>query len=162
MVNQSCRIMTKLLLHAITVFLGRWADIFFFIVFIHHHQKHIWAATCDFRQCGILTWIDLDESVQPPFKLRNSIRCSVSSLIHIIIEYSSYQQRLWSDCPTWAGWSEPLLVAHTTLLEISCHGSYVFGWQILKRDNSKIHTHIWITEFLNDSKINSIISHLIH
>ena len=24
-----------------------------------------------------------------------------------------------------AGWSEPLLVAHTTLLEISCHGSYV-------------------------------------
>ena len=22
-----------------------------------------------------------------------------------------------------AGWSEPLLVAHTTLLEISCHGS---------------------------------------
>ena len=24
-----------------------------------------------------------------------------------------------------AGWSEPLLVAHTTLLEISCHGSYI-------------------------------------
>ena len=24
-----------------------------------------------------------------------------------------------------AGWSEPLLVAHTTLLEISCHGSNV-------------------------------------
>ena len=23
-----------------------------------------------------------------------------------------------------AGWSEPLLVAHTTLLEISCRGSY--------------------------------------
>ena len=23
-----------------------------------------------------------------------------------------------------AGWSEPLLAAHTTLLEISCHGSY--------------------------------------
>ena len=23
------------------------------------------------------------------------------------------------------GWSEPLLVAHTTLLEISCHGSFV-------------------------------------
>ena len=23
------------------------------------------------------------------------------------------------------GWSEPLMVAHTTLLEISCHGSYV-------------------------------------
>ena len=25
-----------------------------------------------------------------------------------------------------ADWSEPLLVAHTTLLEISCHGSYAF------------------------------------
>ena len=25
----------------------------------------------------------------------------------------------------WAGWSEPLLVAHATLLEISCHCSYV-------------------------------------
>ena len=25
-----------------------------------------------------------------------------------------------------AGWSEPLLVAHTTLLEISSHGSYVY------------------------------------
>ena len=24
-----------------------------------------------------------------------------------------------------AGWSEPLLVAHTTLLEISCHGSII-------------------------------------
>ena len=23
----------------------------------------------------------------------------------------------------WAGWSEPLLVAHTTLLKISCHDS---------------------------------------
>ena len=26
-----------------------------------------------------------------------------------------------------AGWSEPLLVAHTTLLEISCHGSIVYA-----------------------------------
>ena len=28
-----------------------------------------------------------------------------------------------------AGWSEPLLVAHTTLLEISCYSSYVVGTQ---------------------------------
>ena len=26
----------------------------------------------DFKQCGILTSIDSDEPVQPPFKLRNS------------------------------------------------------------------------------------------
>ena len=28
-----------------------------------------------------------------------------------------------------AGWSEPLLVSHTTLLEISCHGSFV-SWKM--------------------------------
>ena len=26
-----------------------------------------------------------------------------------------------------AGWSEPLLAAHTTLLQISCHGSYLLA-----------------------------------
>ena len=30
----------------------------------------IWAVTCDFQQCGILTSVDSDEPVQPPFKLR--------------------------------------------------------------------------------------------
>ena len=30
----------------------------------------------------------------------------------------------------WAGWSEPLLVAHTTLLEISCRGSNGFQDQL--------------------------------
>ena len=28
--------------------------------------------TCDFQQCGILTSVDSDEPVKPPFKLRNS------------------------------------------------------------------------------------------
>ena len=46
-----------------------------------------WAATCDFQQCDILTSVDLDEPVQPPFKLRNSKSCSGSSLT--LIEYSS-------------------------------------------------------------------------
>ena len=72
-----------------------------------------WAVACDFQQCGILTYIDSDEPVQPPFKLRNSKLCLVSSLK--FMEYSNDEQMLWSD------WSEPLLVAHTTLLEISCH-----------------------------------------
>ena len=34
-------------------------------------DNHILAVTCDFQQCGILTSVDSDESVQPPFKLRN-------------------------------------------------------------------------------------------
>ena len=45
------------------------------------------AVTCDFQQCGILTCVDVDEPLQPPFKLRNFKWCSVSSLT--IIEYSS-------------------------------------------------------------------------
>ena len=49
-----------------------------------------------FQQCGILTSKDSDEPVQPPFKLRNSKCCSFSSLT--IIEFSSYLQKLWSDC----------------------------------------------------------------
>ena len=30
---------------------------------------YIWAVTCDFQQCSILTCVDSDEPVQPPFKL---------------------------------------------------------------------------------------------
>ena len=56
----------------------------------------IWAVTCAFQQCGILTSVDSDEPVQPRFKLRNSKWCSVNSLK--VIKYSSDQQRLWSDC----------------------------------------------------------------
>ena len=58
--------------------------------------NNIWAAACDFQQSGILTSVDSDEPVQPPFKLRISKWCSVSSLT--LIEYSSHEQRLWSDC----------------------------------------------------------------
>ena len=47
---------------------------------------------CDFQQCGILTSVDSYEPVQPPFKLRTSKCCSVSSLT------VSGMQRLWSDC----------------------------------------------------------------
>ena len=49
--------------------------------------KAILAVTCDFQQCDILTSVDSDEPVQPPYKLRNSKLCSVSSLT--VIEYSS-------------------------------------------------------------------------
>ena len=47
----------------------------------------IWAAAWDFQQCGILTNVDSDEPVQPPFKLWNSKWCAVSSLT--VIEYPS-------------------------------------------------------------------------
>ena len=82
----------------------------------------IWAATCDFQQCGDLTSVDSDEPVQPPFKLRNSKWCSVSS--SIFIEYSATSKGSDQTALS-AGWSKALLVAHTTLLEISCCCSYV-------------------------------------
>ena len=83
----------------------------------HRLEAYIinWAAT----QCGILTSVDSDEPVQPPFKLTNSKRCSVSSLT--LIEYSSDLQRLWSDC----AYSQADLKL-CWLLEISCHGSIIF------------------------------------
>ena len=59
-------------------------------------QFTIWAVSCDFQQCGILSSVDSDEPVWSPLKLRNSKWCSVSS--STVIEYSSDKQRLWSDC----------------------------------------------------------------
>ena len=56
----------------------------------------LWAVSCDFQQCDILTSVDSDEPVQPPLKLRSSKWCSESSLT--VVEYSSDWQRLWSDC----------------------------------------------------------------
>ena len=52
--------------------------------------------TSDFKQCGILTSADLGEPTQPPFKLRNTKWCWISSLT--LVKYSSDQQRPWSDC----------------------------------------------------------------
>ena len=37
-----------------------------------YYRFYIWAATCDFQQCGILTSVDSDEPVQPPLELRIS------------------------------------------------------------------------------------------
>ena len=39
---------------------------------IASHRQNIIAMTGDFQQCGLLTKLDSDEPVQPPFKLRNS------------------------------------------------------------------------------------------
>ena len=58
--------------------------------------SYYWATTCDFQQCGILSSVDSDEPLQPPFKLRGSKLWLVKSLV--FIEYSSDQQRLLSDC----------------------------------------------------------------
>ena len=76
----------------------------------------IWAVSCDFQQCGTLTCEDAKEPVQPLFKLRSSKWCSVSSLT---VQLAKVLIRL----RVCAGWSEALLVAHSTLLEISCRSS---------------------------------------
>ena len=86
------------------------------------YEAHIWAVTCDSQQCGILTSIDSDEPVQPPFELGNSKWCSVSCLT--VIEYLSDQQRHWSDC-AYARADLRLCWSHIPqFLEISCRGSY--------------------------------------
>ena len=47
---------------------------------------HIWAATCDFQQYGVLTSVDSCEPVQPPFKLRNFKWWMLSSLRRYIFQ----------------------------------------------------------------------------
>ena len=74
------------------------------------------------RNIWFPTSVDLHEPVQPPVKLRNSKWCSVSSLTVRI-----FKRLVMALIRVHAGWSESLLVAHTTLLEISCTGSYDSG-----------------------------------
>ena len=79
--------------------------------------------TCDFQQCGVLTSVDSDEPVQPPVKFKNSKWCSVSSFT--VKKICKRLAKALIRLRVYADWSEPLLVAHTTLLEISCRGSNV-------------------------------------
>ena len=83
-----------------------------------------WARAWDFQQFDILISVDSDEPVQPPLKLRNAKWCSVSSFVnnHRILKRLAKALIRLHVC---AGWSEALLVAHTTLLEISCTGSII-------------------------------------
>ena len=57
--------------------------------FITRGHKEQRASACDFQPFDILTNVDSDESLQPPFKLRNSKWCSVSSLTNIEIQATS-------------------------------------------------------------------------
>ena len=51
---------------------------FIYFDILHHpvtflqNKINIWALTCDFQQCGILTSVDSYKAVQPPFQLRSS------------------------------------------------------------------------------------------
>ena len=92
--------------------------------FARSYSCYIWATTCDFHQCGIMTSVDSEEPVQPPFKLRNSRWCSVSSLIIF-----KRLAKALIGLRVYAGWSEALLVVHTTLLEISCRGSHLVSYK---------------------------------
>ena len=69
------------------------------------------------RHCGILARIGSDEPVRPPFKLETSnanwsigFKRLAKALLRLHI------------C---AGWSKPLVLAHTTLLEISYCGPFI-------------------------------------
>ena len=74
------------------------------------------------NKCGILTSEDSDEHVQSPFKLGNSTWCSVS----IITTHRNFKRlaKALIRLRVCAGWFESSLVAHITLLEISCSGSF--------------------------------------
>ena len=51
--------------------------------------------TCDLQQCGILTSVDSDEPVQPPFKLQSSKLCSVSiEATSVVNDQTAHMHRL--------------------------------------------------------------------
>ena len=79
-----------------------------------------WAVTYGFQRYGILTSVDSDEPVKPPFKLRHSKWCSIPSIVKRLAK-ALVRLRVCT------GWSEALLVPHTTLLEISYLGWIVFN-----------------------------------
>ena len=51
----------------------------------------------------------------------------ICSNLHVFYSYRIFKRpaKALISLHVCAGWSEPLMVAHTTLLEISCHGSFV-------------------------------------
>ena len=87
-----------------------------------------------------LTWLDSDEPVQPLVKLRNSKWCSVSSVRLRIFKRLAKALISLREC---AGWSAALLVAHTTLLKISCHDSYI-ELQLLHFHFAKVTCHCYL------------------
>ena len=91
--------------------------------------------------------------MQPPIKLINSKLCLVSSLSHRIFKRLA---KALIRLRVRAGWSEPLLVAHTTLLEISCHGSFcvLYSSSILSHYS---HTHATFqSEALSSFKVERV------
>ena len=65
-----------------------------------------------------MTSVHSYEPVQPPFKLRNRQWAKGHRIF-------KKQAKALIILRVFAGWSGPLLVAHTILLEISCCGSFV-------------------------------------
>ena len=97
---------------------------------IKQTNKNTWASTYDFQHCAILTSVYSDETVQPAFKLRNSVWYFVSNTHRIFKRPAKSLIRL-SVC---AGWSESLLAAHTTLCQNESVWIYMYGsikWQVL-------------------------------
>ena len=119
----------------------------------YNYLANIWAMTHDFLQCGIFRCVDSNEPVQSPFKLRNPNWCSVSSLT--LIEYSSNSKGSDHTAHS-AGWSEALLVAHNTLLEIPCYGSksWLFIGLMLRRQRSGIYTIKYHNRIMLLSNVN--------
>ena len=67
----SCHILSKLHARHLTCVLILNVRVFL-ATFSVNSMPCIWAVICDFQQCGVLTSVDSDNPLQPPFKLKNS------------------------------------------------------------------------------------------
>ena len=79
-------------------------------------------------------------TIQNPAVYLSGARVSIFSTLVPRLRIFKRPAKALISLRVYAGWSEPLLVAHTTLLEISCHGSNIiffktFIWPFLRSLN---------------------------
>ena len=79
--------------------------------------------TWDFQQCGILTSVDSDVPAVPFYSQELQMMVSQHLKDHRIFKRLAKALIRLCIC---AGWSEALLVAHTTLMEIPSRSSFAF------------------------------------
>ena len=96
-----------------------------FLLSNHRLRIKILAATCDFQQCDILTSV-YSQTSMCSLHLSLNIKMMFGQKLdsHRIFKRLTKALTRLHVC---TGWSELLLVAYTTLLEISCHGSIIFS-----------------------------------
>ena len=115
--------------------------------------RYIWATTLTFQQCGILT----SAASFSAKKLRMLFSQQLNS--HRIFKRLAKALIRLRLC---AGWSEALLLAHTTLFEISCRGSFGDECSVLTPVSSAWDMYIFCVLSFSPLLVNTHASALLY